>query len=136
MVIRRLTGSYRRRVESYDALGDIVLKILGRLILSRGDFSGVKSDFEEKQILLDRLEKERVATMIDVEIWQNRKSSLSGEKEAQEFDRELLRAESAIRRFLEAEDQLKRYLEQLAGRNAPALACAGGETEYDDGNDA
>ena len=122
MVIRNLTGSYRRQVAWYADLESVVGKILGRLILSRGDFAGVKADFEEKQRLLDRIEQERRDTVRDREIWRMRKNALSGEKEACEFDEVLLHAEVVIKKFLEAEGQLQRYVEQrMRQEHVPAV---------------
>ena len=121
MVIRRLTGSYRRQIGWYSTLCGVVEKILGRLILSRGDFSGVKADFDEKKRLLDRIEQERAETIREVESWKTRKGALLNEPEACDFDRVLRNTEEAIGRFLETEGQLKRYIEQRMPRHSPGV---------------
>jgi hypothetical protein len=119
MVIRRLTCSYRRQIDWYDTLCGVVEKILGRLILSRGDFSGVKVCFDEKKRLLDLIEQERSETIREVETWRIRKGALLGEPEACDFDQVLRHTEEAIGRFLETEGQLKRCIEQRMLESSP-----------------
>jgi hypothetical protein len=114
MLIRELSGSYRLQRDCYTALGVMVDRILGRLVLSRGDLSGVKDEFAEKRRLLERIERERARTTGHSTEWQERKAKCAGRREAQELDAILRETEAAIRKFLEGETQLERYLERMA----------------------
>jgi hypothetical protein len=112
MLVRELRDSYRRQLAFYGALGETGRKILSRLVLSRGDFSGVKADFAEKQRLLECIEAERFKTNGQVKEWQERKAFVAGFEEARELDGVLREIEGSIRKFLDGEEQLKRYLER------------------------
>ena len=59
ILIQDLTDSFSRQLQWYRQLRDLVRKILGRLVLSRGDTSGVITGFEHKKALLDKIEDER-----------------------------------------------------------------------------
>ena len=95
------------------ALGDKVHKIVGRLVLSRGDLSSVKTEFSEKQRLLQCIEQERARSIGHIAEWQKRKKKLADCREAQDLDTVLKETEAAIRKFLEGETQLERYLGRL-----------------------
>jgi hypothetical protein len=113
ILIRELSDSYRHQLGFYTTLGETVHRILSRLILSRGDFSGVKGDFAEKQRLLECIDSERGKTSGSIKVWQERKSFIADHEAAKELDRVLREIESAIKKFLDGEEQLKRYLEQM-----------------------
>ena len=111
-LIEELTQSFTSQIEIYKQLQVIVQKILGQIALSRGDFSGAMGLFEEKQKLLEKIEKERVRTNKNVEIWQREKESIPLSNEREHLDKTLAETEKVIKDFLEAEDQLKKYLER------------------------
>jgi hypothetical protein len=110
-LIEELTQSFTCQIEIYKQLQVIVQKILGQIALSRGDFSGVMGLFEEKQKLLEKIEKERVSTNKNVEIWQKEKENIPLTNERELLDKILAETEKVIKDFLVAEDQLKTYLE-------------------------
>jgi hypothetical protein len=116
MLVKELSDSFRFQLGCYNALYETVHAILSRLILSRGDFSGVRAAFEEKQRLLDRIETERTRTTGQVRQWQERKSTISGSEDARAFDEVLRQTETAIQRFLGVEEQLRMYLERVIHR--------------------
>ena len=110
-LIEELTQSFTSQIEIYKQLQVIVQKILGQIALSRGDFSGVMGLFEEKQKLLEKIEKERENSYKSVETWQKEKDTIPHSDERDHLDRTLAETEKVIKDFLETEDQLKKYLE-------------------------
>ena len=110
-LIEELTQSFTSQIEIYKQLQVIVQKILGQIALSRGDFSGVMGLFEEKQKLLEKIEKERENSYKSVEMWQKEKDTIPHSDERDHLDRTLAETEKVIKDFLETEDQLKKYLE-------------------------
>ena len=110
-LIEELTQSFTSQIEIYKQLQVIVQKTLGQIALSRGDFSGVMGLFEEKQKLLEKIEKERENSYKSVETWQKEKDTIPHSDERDHLDRTLAETEKVIKDFLETEDQLKKYLE-------------------------
>ncbi|MCU0608952.1 MAG: hypothetical protein MUF22_04195 [Chitinispirillaceae bacterium] len=119
MLLEDLRDSFRLQRGWYAELGALVDRILSRLILSRGDFAGVRNEFAEKQRLLECIEKERARTSGPVSIWQEQKTRFAASSAAGELDRELEQTGAVIRKFLDGEEQLKRYLERMMTK-APA----------------
>ncbi len=111
ILIEELTQSFTNQIKVYEQLQVIVQKILGQIALSRGDFSGVMGLFEEKQKLLEKIEKERENSNKSVEIWQKEKDNIPPSDEKDQLDRTLAETEKVIKDFLATEDQLKKYLE-------------------------
>lgn len=101
----------------YRELGLLVQKILGKLILSRGDISGLVSGLEKKQKILSSIENERNRTSDYVKHWQERKNYVTNENEVQELNLILTDVENAIKAFLNEEDQLKKYIERLVEKD-------------------
>lgn len=110
--VEELTQSYTRQLERYKELKVIVQKILGQIALSRGNFSGVMGLFEEKQRLLELIDRERENMKDSAEIWQKEKNQIPSSEHTARLDAVLAETEEAIKSFLEIEDQLKKYLER------------------------
>lgn len=111
ILIEELTQSYSRQIEWYTKLETIVQKILGQVVLSRGDFSTVMGLFEEKKRLLETITQERESMKNNVEIWQKEKSQIPPSESTAKLNAVLSDAERAIKTFLDTENQLKKYLE-------------------------
>ena len=118
MLVRGLRDSFLLQLRYYSALNDTVQKILGKLILSRGDFSGLKAEFIEKQRLLGCLDLERTKTIGPTRMWQERKMQLAGQQDAKELDAILEKTGRMIEKFLDGEEQLKKYLEGIIKKGA------------------
>ena len=118
ILIQELTESYRRQLELYCQLRDLVRKILSRMILSRGDISGVISGLEKKKGLLESIESQRRQSASLVEQWQSRKCDLGADPGAENLNAVLEETGLAIREFLDEEEQLKKYLEGIINKNA------------------
>ncbi len=111
ILVEGLIQSFSCQVELYKKLIVIVQKVLGQIAISRGDFSSVMGLFEEKQKLLEKIEKERDRSKKSVEIWQKEKDRIPDSEQTARLDTILAEAEKVIKDFLEIEDQLKKYLE-------------------------
>lgn len=110
-LIEELTQSFTSQIEMYKQLQVIVQKMLGKIALSRGVSSGVMELFEEKQKLLEKIEKERDSSKKRVEVWQKEKGNIPRSDLKDRFVSILTEAEKVIEDFLETENQLKKYLE-------------------------
>lgn len=117
ILIQELKKSYGMQLGWYRELGLLVQKILGKLILSRGDISGLVSGLEKKQKILSCIENERNRTSDNVKQWQERKMHVTNEDEVQELNSILTDVENAIKAFLNEEDQLKKYIERLVEKD-------------------
>ncbi|NLG17663.1 MAG: hypothetical protein GX556_10070 [Fibrobacter sp.] len=115
ILIQELADSFRRQLQWYRELRDLVRKILGRLVLSRGDISGVIAGLEKKKDLLENIQNERSRTSAMVEKWQSRKG-LMEVGETQALDEVLEQTGTAIREFLDEEEQLKKYIESIVNK--------------------
>jgi len=118
ILIRELKNSYVMQLDWYRELGMVVQKILGKLILSRGDISGLVSGLEKKQKILAFIENERNRVSDYVKQWQERKKCVANEDEVQELNLLLTDVEKAIKAFLNEEDQLKKYIERLLEKDS------------------
>lgn len=117
ILVQELKKSYSMQLCWYRELGLLVQKILGKLILSRGDISGLVSGLEKKQKILSSIENERNRTSDYVKHWQERKNYVTNENEVQELNLILTDVENAIKAFLNEEDQLKKYIERLVEKD-------------------
>ncbi|MBD3390884.1 MAG: hypothetical protein GF418_02500 [Chitinivibrionales bacterium] len=113
-LVVELTRSYTLQAELYRKLSDLVQKIYGQLVLSRGDLSRVLPLFEEKQKLLNAITAERGRTQEPADRWQREKGSVPRSEATDRLDTVLARVETTIRGFLETEQQLEHYLKHLA----------------------
>ena len=111
LLVEGLIQSFTSQVELYKKLIVIVQKILGQMAISRGNFSSVMGFFEEKQKLLEQIEKERDRSKKSVEIWQKEKERIPDSEQTAHLDTILAETEKVIKEFLDIEDQLKKYLE-------------------------
>ena len=111
ILVEGLIQSFSIQVELYKKLKVVVQKVLGQIAISRGDFSSVMGLFEEKQKLLEKIEKERERSKKSVEIWQKEKDSIPDSEQTARLDTILAETEKVIEDFFEIEDQLKKYLE-------------------------
>ncbi|MBN2036974.1 MAG: hypothetical protein JW768_09560 [Chitinispirillaceae bacterium] len=116
LIIRELKESFLRQLCYYRDLCGIVQKIVGDLILSRGDAGSIKEDLERKRELLARIELERAGIAGQVGAWQECKGELGASADAQELDGVLQETEKVIRNFLDGEAQLKKYLERVLSK--------------------
>ncbi len=116
ILAEELTKSYSRQIECYTELNNIVNKILGKVILARGDLSGAMALFEEKQRLIDKIAQEREGTKKNVEIWQEQKHKIPSSELTDRLNTVLEETEDAIKSFLEVEDQLRKHLEHITGK--------------------
>ncbi len=114
-LIDRLTESFTKQTDWYRRLNDLGQQILGRIVLSRGDLSGVMPLFEEKRRLLDEIMLERHNIQGGVDAWQEMKPHLKRSSEADALDEILGRAETAIFDFMKSEEQLSKRLQHYIG---------------------
>jgi len=110
-LIQHLSQSLERQLHFYCQLNDLTQKILSRLILSRGDLTGIPQDFEKKQQFLAEIEKERQASHSITELWQQRKESIPKNESSMALDALLDKVQREIKRFLDNEGQLEKYLQ-------------------------
>jgi hypothetical protein len=113
ILIQELTSSYNRQLVWYKELRDFVQKVLSRLILSRGDISGLMVGLEKKQKLMEQIDTERRRTADSVKKWQDLKLQLAICDEIDELNDTLEKTSIAIKDFLDEEEKLKRYLEGI-----------------------
>ncbi|HON10314.1 MAG TPA: hypothetical protein PLE24_05560 [Chitinispirillaceae bacterium] len=113
ILIQDLADSFSRQLQWYRQLRDLVRKILGRLVLSRGDTSGVITGFEQKKALLEKIEDERNRSAGLVERWQSRKGLIGAEEKSAMLEDVLEQTGRAIQEFLDEEKQLEKYLESI-----------------------
>jgi len=111
--IQNLCDSYRIQQGLYRELGETVHRILSKLILSRGDLTALRADFEDKQRLLEDIETQRFKIAPQVKIWQESKAGQGETAGARELDSILRDIEKSIKSFLDGEDQLKKHLERI-----------------------
>ena len=105
-----LAESYQCQLDWYTQLRDTMQQELSRVILSRGDLSGLMGSLERKQQLLNTIITERDRVRPHEEQWQKHKGSISVEQ-AGHVNGILDKIEVVIRDFLASEEQLKRYVE-------------------------
>ena len=113
ILVRDLSETFRRQLVWYQELRDLVGKILSRLVLSRGDVSGVISGLEKKKVLLEAIESERNRNSGLIAQWQERKGSIEKNGSVQELEMVLEQTSGAICEFLDEEEQLKKYIESI-----------------------
>jgi len=112
ILIQQLTAVLTGQLEHYREMRDLVRKMLSRVILSRGDLSGVIPCLEKKKTLLDTIESERQQSSDLFVQWQNRKASIREDAAVTVLNSILDQTEVTIREFLDEEEQLKRYIEK------------------------
>lgn len=113
ILVQELSLSFQNQLSFYQELRDTVRSITSKLILSRGDMSGLLSGMEKKKKLLDAIQQERLRSSENVALWQERRNLYSVNAEIQALNDILAQTEKVIKEFLEGEDQLKKYLEKM-----------------------
>ena len=117
-LVRELTESFSSQVNTYCELKALVQKMMGKLILSRGDFTGLMGSMEQKKRLLDSIEHERLLHNNAIIQWQQRKRSIESSPEVNALDEILAHTGSVIKEFIDEEDQLQSYLERFITKSA------------------
>ena len=74
ILIQELTDSYRGQLVRYCGLRDVTRQLMGKLVLTRGNFSQVTETLRKKQRLLEDIETERTRVARQVIEWQQRKA--------------------------------------------------------------
>src|SRR5690554_2129388 len=114
ILIQVLKTSFSLQLQWYKELLDLDRKMMSRLVLSRGDMSGIVTGMENKNRLIDMIQMERDRTCSMVGLWQKRKNELSNnDTDRIAFDEILEQIESTIREFLKEEDLLKKYIDGI-----------------------
>ena len=111
-LIERLINSFTKQYSWYKDLGAIGQKILSRLVLTRGDITGIMPFFEKKKTILKDIDDERIMMSDNIQLWQQRKALIGDNPEVKKLTAVFENMEKAIKDFLDAEDQLRRYLEK------------------------
>jgi hypothetical protein len=122
MLMRDLADSYRGQLDRYCALRDITRQLMGKLVLSRGDFSAVTGGMAQKRELLDAIEAERARVAHQVRSWEERKAAILPCEERERLSDVLERITVTIKEFLDDETQLRSYLEGCIARAGNAVA--------------
>jgi hypothetical protein len=117
ILIQELKTSFLRQTALYKELREAVTKTLGKLVLSRGELSALKGDFERNKTLLETIERERAGGAENVERWHKRKTEIPV-KETEELNGILDQTQVAIREFLDEEENLKKYLERIVRKGS------------------
>ncbi|KMQ51602.1 hypothetical protein CHISP_1359 [Chitinispirillum alkaliphilum] len=117
LTLKKLIESFTRQLSLYSELRDNVRGLMSRLVLSRGDVSGLVGGLEAKTRLLEEIQKERSSVAREIDLWQSRKELYSGSSEADQLEELLGEMERVIKEFLDGEDKLKGYLEKLYKKN-------------------
>jgi len=122
ILIQQLTTVLTGQLEHYREMRDLVRKMLSRVILSRGDLSGVIPCLEKKKKLLDTIESERQQSSDLFVQWQSRKNSIREDAAVTVLNSILDQTEVTIREFLDEEEQLKRYIEKNITKECSSTA--------------
>lgn len=117
ILIQTLTGSFRRQLDIYTRLRDIVRQLLSKLVLSRGDLSGVSGSFQRKKELVDKIENERNSISDHIDQWQKRKNDIERTDDVEQLEEVLRKVTDTVQEFLKDEDQLRTYIEGVISRN-------------------
>lgn len=119
ILMRDLTVSYQSQLARYRSLRDVVRQLMSKLILSRGDLSGMIASLEKKQQLLKDIESERDRTAPLVAHWETRKTLVSPGSGGELLNTVLQQIADTIREFLDEEDQLRKYIERIISSKQP-----------------
>ena len=112
-----LLAVYRDLSGWYGELRELSEKILGRLVLSRGDLSGIVPMLKHKQELLAAIERRRGETAGLETLWQERKQLIT-DRRAARFNLLLEETSAQMKRFIDTEEQVKRRLEHIMNRES------------------
>jgi hypothetical protein len=115
LLVESLISTCTRQLALYRQLNDISQKILGQVVLSRGDVSGIAPALAGKQRVLAAITEERTGSQAAVTLWQERKGSIPQGERTAFLNQVLADMGAVIKQFIEKEDQLKKYLEHALG---------------------
>lgn len=116
MIVQELAIVLNSQLEHYSQLRDLVRKILSRVILARGDITGIVAGLEKKKQLLDQIETERKNSSELIAQWQQRKHFLKDDASVSDLNSILDQMEITIKEFLDEEDKLKKYIENILSK--------------------
>jgi hypothetical protein len=112
MLVKELTDTFNYQILMYRELKLLVQKMIGKLVLSRGDMSGLLSSMEQKKKLIESIENERFQHSDAIMQWQLKKNNVTMSPEIGVLERVLDDTGCAIREFIDEEEQLRTYLEK------------------------
>lgn len=116
MIVQELAVVLNSQLEHYSQLRDLVRKILSRVILARGDITGIVAGLEKKKQLLNQIETERQNSSELIAQWQQRKHFLKDDASVSDLNSILDQMEITIKEFLDEEDKLKKYIENILSK--------------------
>lgn len=111
-VVESLIESCSRQLAHYRELDAVTQKVLSRVVLSRGDVSGVTGGLDRKQKILEEITAERTVSQDAAMQWQARKGAIPPGPRTDVLNTILDDMQRAITAVLEKEDQLRKYFER------------------------
>ena len=112
LLVKELTDTFTCQMQMYRDLKRLVQKMFGKLVLSRGDMSGLLSSMEQKQKIIESIESERSRHSDAIMQWQLKKNNVTMSPEVGVLEKVLESTGCAIRDFIDQEEQLRNYLEK------------------------
>lgn len=112
LLVKELTDTFNYQMQMYRELKVLVQKMIGKLVISRGDMSGLLSSMEQKQKIIESIESERSRHSDAIMQWQLKKNNVTMSPEVGVLEKVLECTGCAIRDFIDEEEQLKIYLEK------------------------
>lgn len=112
-LLHKLVESFSGQLSLYTQLRDNVRGLMSKLVLSRGDVSGLVRGLDSKGKLLEQISEERSGIAGEIKLWQERKKECQPSREVEAFELLLAKMERVIQEFLDEEQKLKSYLEKV-----------------------
>lgn len=112
LLVKELTDTFNYQMQMYRELKVLVQKMIGKLVVSRGDMSGLLSSMEQKQKIIESIESERSRHSDAIMQWQLKKNNVTMSPEVGVLEKVLECTGCAIRDFIDEEEQLRTYLEK------------------------
>jgi hypothetical protein len=112
ILVRELTDTFSHQVQMYRELTTLVQRMIGNLVLSRGDMSGLLSSMEKKKKMLELIETERHSHSDAIMRWQSLKNNVTMTPEVNILEKVLEDTGCAIKEFINQEEQLRTYIEK------------------------
>lgn len=110
-LVEKLTVSFEQQLQWYTRLDALVQGALSKVVLSRGDMSGIMATLTSKQEIVESILAERERMKEAVELWAQRKGNVESTPEIKHLDETLARTQQKIQNYLVGEKQLQKYLE-------------------------
>jgi hypothetical protein len=114
LLVKELTDTFTCQMQMYRELKVLVQKMIGKLVISRGDMSGLLSSMEQKQKIIESIESERSRHSDAIMQWQLKKNNVTMSPEVGVLEKVLESTGCAIRDFIDQEEQLRNYLENAS----------------------